>query len=236
MAEGNNFDDFADEFESGDERGGNEFDFVGSSNGSPQAASMTTPPEDDQFYGDEQPAAPDASDAADPFFDGSAADQAPRQDEIKSSSEASSPSAVAAAAAAASSGSPSSSEATSFDFSAEVAENPDGPLARWQAERNKVLAQREAAAVKSKQELLEKAKRDSDGYYANREERIARIKRENREKEANEKAELEHTFSHGTVWQKVGKMVDLKPGAGANEGDGKARMARLLLQLQNDKN
>ena len=56
-----------------------------------------------------------------------------------------------------------------------------------------------------------------------------------RAEEEEFRADLQSVMEYGTLWEKVGKLVDLKPKKGRGEEE-TARMRLLLLHLKNEKN
>jgi len=126
---------------------------------------------------------------------------------------------------------------TSNDISSplpDVDDTKDTAYTAWEAERKKVLAERQAKADQDKQIILAKAKEDIEKSYAQREDKIAKTKSQNREDEKNFRTDMESLMKYGNQWEKVGKLVNLAPQK--TESAGKHdRMRKLLSSLKNEK-
>jgi len=116
----------------------------------------------------------------------------------------------------------------------DVDDTKDTAYTAWEAERKKVLAERQAKADQDKQVILAKAKEDIEKFYAQREDKISKSKTQNREDEKNFRSDMESLMKYGNQWEKVGKLVNLAPSQ--KETTGKHdRMRKLLASLKNEK-
>lgn len=113
-------------------------------------------------------------------------------------------------------------------------EPQDTPLSAWQAKRKEEIADRQAKERVEKERLREQAKMDIDTFYNQLEKSVEERQVTNRAEEEEFRADLESVMEYGTLWEKVGKLVDLKPKKGRGEEE-TARMRLLLLHLKNEK-
>merc|ERR1711971_202784 len=109
-------------------------------------------------------------------------------------------------------------------------------LSVWQEERKLELEKRRTTEREAQKESIEKAQGELEDFTTKRAERIENKKKENREKEKDLRDDLDAVFKHGTIWEQVGKMVNLKEKMSgiSNVGD-KDRFRDLLIHLRNIK-
>jgi len=87
-----------------------------------------------------------------------------------------------------------------------------------------------------KKKLVEEAQEEIKQFHITRQRKIETIKKENKEKEKVIREDLQATFQHGTIWEQVGKMVNLQENKNSNnEAEGNDRLRTLLIQLKNAK-
>jgi len=116
----------------------------------------------------------------------------------------------------------------------DVEDTKDTAYTAWEAERKKVLAERQARADQDKQVILAKAKEDIEKFYAQRDDKVSKTKAQNREDEKIFRTDMESLMKYGNQWEKVGKLVNLAPQK--TETTGKHdRMRKLLASLKNEK-
>jgi len=106
------------------------------------------------------------------------------------------------------------------------------PLQLWEQERVTILAEREAASDVKKQEVVAAAAEQLAKFYAARDEKIAATKKQNREDAERSTATMTQLMEHGTKWEKVDKLCDLKPKQ--DKKSGTERMRKLLITLKNE--
>jgi len=109
-------------------------------------------------------------------------------------------------------------------------------LSKWEEKRAVILKDRESKEVEVKKDLRKKAQSDIQTFYAQRNERMNQTKTRNRNEEKTSKADIANVNAHGTMWEKVGKEINLQPKV--EKGDRKTstdRMRKLLIQLKNEK-
>merc|ERR1712244_209228 len=82
-------------------------------------------------------------------------------------------------------------------------------LSVWQEERKLELEKRRTQEKEAQKELIESAQGELEEFQSKRAERIENKKKENREKEKDLRDDLDAVFRHGTIWEQVGKMVNL---------------------------
>eukprot|EP00456_Euglypha_rotunda_P063604 TRINITY_DN5386_c0_g1_i10.p1 TRINITY_DN5386_c0_g1~~TRINITY_DN5386_c0_g1_i10.p1 ORF type:complete len:183 (-),score=40.31 TRINITY_DN5386_c0_g1_i10:117-665(-) len=117
-----------------------------------------------------------------------------------------------------------------------VEETPkDTPLSRWEEKRAVILKERQEKAQADKDELLLKAKEELDAFHEKRKQDIEKIKKTNRQEEKTEAKDMAVLMETGTRWQKVNKMVDLKPKKDPKEAAKTDRMRVLIGQLKTQK-
>ena len=106
----------------------------------------------------------------------------------------------------------------------------------WQEERKLELEKRRTQEKEAQKELIESAQGELEEFQSKRAERIENKKKENREKEKDLRDDLDAVFKHGTIWEQVGKMVNLneKMSGISNQLD-KDRFRDLLIHLRNAK-
>lgn len=111
----------------------------------------------------------------------------------------------------------------------------DTPLSKWEQERKIVLQERREASRQLKKDGEVQAKKDIEKFHEDRTSTIASRAERNRKEEANSLADLESVMEHGTLWEKVGRLVDLTPKAGQTYArEDLSRMRTLLIQLKNE--
>merc|ERR1712087_574332 len=82
----------------------------------------------------------------------------------------------------------------------------------------------------------EERKWELEEFQSKRAERIENKKKENREKEKDLRDDLDAVFKHGTIWEQVGKMVNLNEKmSGLSNSLDKDRFRDLLIHLRNAK-
>ena len=97
------------------------------------------------------------------------------------------------------------------------------------------LQKRVTQEKEHQQKLIETAQAELEKFESDRAKRIENKKKENREKEKDVRDDLESVFKHGTIWEQVGKMVNLSEKmSGLNKFD-KDRFRDLLIHLRNAK-
>ncbi len=106
----------------------------------------------------------------------------------------------------------------------------DSPFRKWQAERRKVLQVRIEKARQEKEKILQRAEQALGKHLADREKKIAESKQRNVTEEKEKRADLTKVFQTGTAWQKVCRLLNLKP----NPSRSVDRMRRLLVALKNE--
>lgn len=112
------------------------------------------------------------------------------------------------------------------------ANDSNSALRQWEAKREAELQQRRTDAEAKQAAEAAEAKQTVKQFYADREERVNKQKTQNRADEKDAKADLASVMASGTIWQKVGKLVELAPKQ--NDKRPVARMRTLLIQLKND--
>merc|ERR1711971_941241 len=80
-----------------------------------------------------------------------------------------------------------------------------------------------------KEALVNKAKEELDRFNEDRQARIDRQRKDAQSREADIRADYDAVFKHGTIWQQVAKLVDLKTKDKRTE-----RLRDLLIQLKTD--
>merc|ERR1711897_121567 len=108
-------------------------------------------------------------------------------------------------------------------------------LSVWQEERKLELEKRRTQEKEQQKKLIETAQGQLEKFETDRAKRIENKKKENREKEKDLRDDLDAVFKHGTIWEQVGKMVNLNEKmTGLNKFD-KDRFRDLLIHLRNAK-
>merc|ERR1712157_576755 len=108
-------------------------------------------------------------------------------------------------------------------------------LSVWQEERKLELEKRRTQEKEQQKKLIETAQGQLEKFETDRAKRIENKKKENREKEKDLRDDLDAVFKHGTIWEQVGKMVNLNEKmSGLNKLD-KDRFRDLLIHLRNAK-
>merc|ERR1712129_132181 len=109
-------------------------------------------------------------------------------------------------------------------------------LSVWQEERKLELEKRRTTEREAQKESIENAQGELEDFTTKRAERIENKKKENREKEKDLRDDLDAVFKHGTIWEQVGKMVNLSEKMSALNALDKDRFRDLLIHLRNAKN
>merc|ERR1712107_758870 len=108
-------------------------------------------------------------------------------------------------------------------------------LSVWQEERKLELEKRRNQEKEAQEKLNETAQQALEKFESDRAKRVEQKKKENREKEKDFRDDLDAVFKHGTIWEQVGKMVNLNEKiSGLNKFD-KDRFRDLLIHLRNAK-
>merc|ERR1712087_986675 len=108
-------------------------------------------------------------------------------------------------------------------------------LSVWQEERKLELEKRRTKEKEEQKKLNETAQTSLEKFESDRAKRMENKKKENREKEKDLREDLDAVFKHGTIWEQVGKMVNLNEKmSGLNKLD-KDRFRDLLIHLRNAK-
>ena len=111
-------------------------------------------------------------------------------------------------------------------------------LSKWRAQRDERIEMQEELALQKKEERQAKARRDTDDFYENynnkKDKGTTRTRKEAEEFLANR----QDTTAGGTSWDRVAKIVDLsgKGTKGGAAGTGKEKMRDMLLNLRKDEN
>jgi len=108
-------------------------------------------------------------------------------------------------------------------------------LSVWQEQRRIELNKRAATEAEEQKKLVEEAIEELKQFNLTRERKIETIKKDNREKEKLLREDLQATFKHGTIWEQIGKMVNLQEvNNNDNDLNSTDRMRTLLIQLKNN--
>lgn len=105
-------------------------------------------------------------------------------------------------------------------------------LSVWEEQRKQTLEERRKTEDAEKQKVAETAQEEIKQFVAKRREQIAQNQKANRAAESDFKEDMAKVFKEGTIWQQVGKMVDLKSSESTNRPE---RMKTILIQLKNNK-
>lgn len=103
----------------------------------------------------------------------------------------------------------------------------------WTDQRRNELEDRREIERDSQSKSKEEAQETLQQFHNDRNARIAAKQKENRIKEEQLREDLQSTFEHGTIWEQVGKMVNLQETEATSEGSD--RMRALLIHLKNAK-
>merc|ERR1711920_1198246 len=79
-------------------------------------------------------------------------------------------------------------------------------LSVWEEQRKQTLEERRIKEIQLKTEIAERAQEEIKNFHTERAARIAQAQKVNRA--------AEEEFKEGTIWQQVGKMVNLKADQG----------------------
>merc|ERR1719507_205346 len=108
-------------------------------------------------------------------------------------------------------------------------------LSVWQEERKLELEKRRSQEREEQKKQIENAQGELEKFESDRAKRIENKRKENRDKEQDLRDDLDAVFKHGTIWEQVGKMVNLNEKmSGLNKFD-KDRFRDLLIHLRNAK-
>lgn len=124
-------------------------------------------------------------------------------------------------------------DAVDADEDLKEEEPKETPYSIWEAERRKVLEARRTAAEQKKTALAAEGAAALENFYKERAEKIAKCKDNAKVDEEQFLTDMKAVMEHGSVWEKVAKLCDLKPKPG--ETPDSARFRQLLVQLKHDK-
>merc|ERR1719166_750552 len=82
-------------------------------------------------------------------------------------------------------------------------------LSVWQEERKLELEKRRTQEREQQKQQIENAQSELEKFESDRAKRIENKRKENRDKEQDLRDDLAAVFKHGTIWEQVGKMVNL---------------------------
>jgi len=120
--------------------------------------------------------------------------------------------------------------------SSETALPNNDALTQWQTKRAEELRKRRDAAREKKEQLKEAGKEETAKFLADRDARIQKAKTVNNEEEKGCVTDMATLMEHGTLWEKVHKLVNLQPKPNEKPGTSrKERMRGLLIQLKHEK-
>jgi len=108
-------------------------------------------------------------------------------------------------------------------------------LSVWQEERKLELEKRRNQEKETQQKQIEVAQQELEKFESDRAKRIEMKKKENRDKENDLREDINAVFQHGTIWEQVGKMVNLSEKMESLQGREKDRFRDLLIHLRNAK-
>ena len=109
-------------------------------------------------------------------------------------------------------------------------------LTLWQTKRAEELRKRRDAAREKKEQQKETGKEEAAKFLADREAKIQKTKALNAEEEKNHVTDMATLMEHGSLWEKVHKLVNLQPKPNEKPGSSrKERMRGLLIQLKHEK-
>jgi hypothetical protein len=109
-------------------------------------------------------------------------------------------------------------------------------LTLWQSKRAEELRKRRDAAREKKEHQKEAAKEETAKFMADRDARILKTKTVNAEEEKGAVTDMATLMEHGSLWEKVHKLVNLQPKPNEKPGSSrKERMRGLLIQLKHEK-
>lgn len=101
-------------------------------------------------------------------------------------------------------------------------------LSVWEEQRKQTLEERRKKEEAEKQKIAENAQKEIAQFVEKRRDQIAQNQKANRAAESEFKEDMTKVFKEGTIWQQVGKMVELKSSPNRPE-----RMKNILIQLKN---
>merc|ERR1712130_517993 len=108
-------------------------------------------------------------------------------------------------------------------------------LSVWQEERKLELEKRRTQEREEQKKQIEAARGELEKFESDRAKRIENKRKENREKEQELRDDLDAVFKHGTIWEQVGKMVNLNEKMTGLDKHDKERFRDLLIHLRNAK-
>jgi len=120
--------------------------------------------------------------------------------------------------------------------SSETALPSNDALTLWQAKRAEELRKRRDAAREKKEQQKEIGKEETAKFMSEREAKIQKTKTLNAEEEKGFVTDMATLMEHGTLWEKVHKLINLQPKPNEKPGSSrKERMRGLLIQLKHEK-
>merc|ERR1711920_1037405 len=108
-------------------------------------------------------------------------------------------------------------------------------LSVWQEERKLELEKRRTQEREQQKQQIENAQGELEKFESDRAKRIENKRKENRDKEQDLRDDLDAVFKHGTIWEQVGKMVNLNEKMTGLDKHDKERFRDLLIHLRNAK-
>merc|ERR1712129_275043 len=111
----------------------------------------------------------------------------------------------------------------------EKAEEKQTFLSVWQEQHREGLAKKAAQEREALEEMVQKGKAELDRFNGDRQARIERQRKDAQSREADLREDYDAVFKHGSIWQQVAKLVDLKTKDKRTE-----RLRDLLIVLKTD--
>lgn len=106
----------------------------------------------------------------------------------------------------------------------------------WQNNHQSKLVEKRNAARERKEEQLTAARAELEAFQSERAANLKKIKAANRDEESAKQAEISNVMEFGSSWEKVNRLVNLKPNPDEKPGTSTVdRMRTLLIQLKNEK-
>ena len=98
----------------------------------------------------------------------------------------------------------------------------------WQEQHREQLAKKAKAEREAQEKMIEAGKDALDQFNEQRRGRIEQQRKDHQARESDLRQDYDAVFTHGSIWQQVAKLVDLKAKNPKRE-----RMRDLLIILKN---
>ncbi|KAG0743556.1 hypothetical protein G6F57_000615 [Rhizopus arrhizus] len=105
---------------------------------------------------------------------------------------------------------------------------------QWREKQQEIIAERDAASAKKKEDMIKHAREEIDKFYEDYNDKKQRAIEENRSREETTEKNREQVSSSANIWERVVNEIDIKSAKTGYHTRDVSRMKELLLSLRKD--